>query len=112
MAVSDVFDAVTSVRHYRDRMPIVEALKIIIDGTNKHFDGKIVEAFLNIKCDVITEVLISEYNIILKDTDRKILSSVNLKEFYKILNKKTLTAKEQKIVDVFSSYYVRNSGQN
>ena len=45
LAVSDVFDAITSVRHYRDRMPIKDALNIIVNGKNEHFDAKIVNAF-------------------------------------------------------------------
>ncbi len=107
LAVSDVFDAITSVRHYRDRMPIKDALQIIFDGENKHFDGKITEAFLNLKCDIITDILITEYDMKLKDKDRKILSTVNLKEFYDILNKENLSDKESKIIKVFDSYYVR-----
>jgi len=107
LAVSDVFDAITSVRHYRDRMPIDEALKIIIDGRNKHFDGKIVDSFLSLPCDKITDVLISEFSTELKEKDRKVLSTLTLDEFSKILKKPQLLPKEQKIIDVFNSYYVR-----
>ena len=107
LAVSDVFDAITSVRHYRDRMPIKDALQIILDGENKHFDGKITEAFLNLKCDIITDILITEYDMKLKDKDRKVLSTVNLKEFYDILNKENLSDKDSKIIKVFDSYYIR-----
>ena len=49
LAVSDVFDAITSKRHYRDKMPIKNALDIIKSGSWKHFDGNVVEAFFNIK---------------------------------------------------------------
>ena len=109
LAVSDVFDAITSVRHYRDRMPMKEALNIMIEGKNKHFDGKIVDAFLNLTCDVIAEVLISEYGLIMKDVDKEVLSTINLKQFYNILNNKNPSQKEKKIIDIFNSYYIRNS---
>ncbi len=109
LAVSDVFDAITSVRHYRDRMPMDEALKIIIDGKNKHFDSKIVDAFLSIPCDIITEVLISEFDMELKSKDKKLLSTISLKEFSDILEEETITPKQQKIVDVFNSYYIRQN---
>ena len=109
LAVSDVFDAITSVRHYRDRMPMEEVFKIMIEGKNKHFDEKIIDAFLNIKCDVITEVLITENNLVLKETDKKILSTITLRQFSDILKKQELSAQEKKIVDVFNSYYIRNS---
>ncbi len=109
LAVSDVFDAITSVRHYRDRMPMNEALKIIVDGRNKHFDGKIVDAFLSIPCDVITEVLISEFDMQLKEKDKKVLSTITLKQFVEILKEENNTGKDKKIIDIFNSYYVRQN---
>ncbi len=109
LAVSDVFDAITSVRHYRDRMPMKEALKIIINGRNTHFDGKITDAFLNLNCDVITDILISEYNISLKNKDREILKSITLGEFADILNKEKLKKEEENIINIFNSYYIRKN---
>lgn len=108
LAVSDVFDAITSVRHYRDRMPMKDALGIIFNGSGKHFDAKIVDVFFNIHCDIIMDVLITEYEMTLKDKDRKILKSYNLKQFYEILNKDTINPKEQNLIDIFDSYYLRN----
>lgn len=107
LAVSDVFDAITSVRHYRDRMPMKDALNIIIEGRNKHFDSKIVDAFLSIPCDIITEVLISEYDMHLSEKDKKILATISMKQFADILKEENHSAKEKKIIDVFNSYYVR-----
>ena len=37
LAVADVFDAITSKRHYRDKMPIQNVIDILISGKNKHF---------------------------------------------------------------------------
>ena len=108
LAVSDVFDAITSVRHYRDRMPIKDALNIMIQGKNTHFDAKIVDAFLNIPLDIITNILINEYkNIILNEKDKKVLHSLNLNQLSEIVQKEKLTEKEQKIIDIFNSYYIR-----
>ena len=45
IAVADVFDAITSRRHYRDAMPIDQALDVIRGGSGTHFDPKCVEAF-------------------------------------------------------------------
>ena len=111
LAVSDVFDAITSVRHYRDRMPMKDALNIIMDGKNKHFDGKIVDAFLSIPCDIIMDVLISEFNVVLKEKDRKILSTITLNQFVDILKTEKPSSKEQKIINVFNSYYIRENNQ-
>ena len=107
LAVSDVFDAITSVRHYRDRMPMNNVLDIMLEGKNKHFDGKIVDAFLSISCDVLMEVLLSEFEMHLNDKDRRSLSTITLKDFAEILKKENPTPKEKKLVDVFNSYYVR-----
>ncbi len=109
LAVSDVFDAITSVRHYRDRMPMDQALKIMVEGKNKHFDSKIVDAFLSIPCDLITDVLISEYKLELKNSDRNVLSSVCLQQFYEILKNDSVSKKDKKIVDIFNTYYIRNN---
>ena len=48
LAVSDVFDAITSKRHYRDKMKIKDALQIMINGKNTHFDENLVNAFMSI----------------------------------------------------------------
>ena len=107
LAVSDVFDAITSVRHYRDRMPMKDALNIMIEGKNKHFDGKIVDAFLSIPCDIVMNVLISEFDSELKEKDKKLLETLSLRQFAQILQQDTLSSKEKKIVEVFNSYYIR-----
>lgn len=107
LAVSDVFDAITSVRHYRDRMPMDNVLDIMLDGKNKHFDGKIVDAFLSIPCDVLMEVLLSEFEMHLSENDKKLLSAITLRDFAEILKKETPSAKEKKLINVFNSYYVR-----
>lgn len=45
IAVADVFEAVTSKRHYRNPMPINIALSILDQESGKHFDREVVEAF-------------------------------------------------------------------
>jgi HD-GYP domain-containing protein (c-di-GMP phosphodiesterase class II) len=46
LAVADVFDAITSRRTYRSAMPIEDALKVIKDGSGRHFYPDCVAAFL------------------------------------------------------------------
>lgn len=107
LAVGDVFDAITSVRHYRDRMPMKDVLKIIAEGKNKHFDGKITEAFLDLSCACIMKVLVSDYASNLSVEDEEKLSKLNLRKLSEILNKDELNAEEQKIINLFNSYYIR-----
>lgn len=47
IAVADVFEALTSRRHYRDPMPVNEALDHLVDNIDRHFDKSCVEAFIN-----------------------------------------------------------------
>jgi HD-GYP domain-containing protein (c-di-GMP phosphodiesterase class II) len=46
IAVADVFEALTSRRHYRDPMPINEALDKMISNVGNHFDKSCLEAFI------------------------------------------------------------------
>lgn len=47
-AVADVFDALTSVRPYKDAMTYTEARREIEKGRGEHFDPQVVDAFLRI----------------------------------------------------------------
>ena len=47
IAVADVFEALTSQRHYRDPMPVNEAFDFIIKKVGVHFDEDCVKALIN-----------------------------------------------------------------
>lgn len=49
MAVADVYDALISKRVYKESMSHEKAVSIMIEGKGSHFDGDIVEAFLEIQ---------------------------------------------------------------
>ncbi len=109
LAVSDVFDAITSVRHYRNKMPMKEVFKIMSGGKNKHFDGNIIDAFFAIPCDKIMDILISDYKTELKENDRRILSNLTLSQFAEILNKENPAKNESDIINMFNSYYLKSN---
>jgi HD-GYP domain-containing protein (c-di-GMP phosphodiesterase class II) len=46
IAVADFFEAITAKRHYRDPMPFDVAVQLLREGDGKHFEKKIVDAFL------------------------------------------------------------------
>jgi len=48
IAVSDVYEALTSDRPYRKAYPKEEAIKIIKNSSGSQFDPKVVDAFLNV----------------------------------------------------------------
>lgn len=108
LAVSDVFDAITSKRHYRDKMPIDNVIKILLNDSGTHFDKSFVDCFLGIALDKIVTVFLTENHLTLEDGHRKILNNYCLLDLYKLLTEKKqeeLNLDEQIFVEVFYFYY-------
>ncbi len=49
MAISDVYDALTHQRCYKEAMSHEDSIKIIEEGAGKHFDPYLVELFLGLQ---------------------------------------------------------------
>lgn len=106
LAVSDVFDAITSKRHYRSKMQIQDAIKILVDGSGSHFDKKIVDVFLSITCDKIINVLTCDFNLEISQNDRLLLEQYKLADLYAILTKEEEgESREKTAAQVFDKYY-------
>jgi HD-GYP domain-containing protein (c-di-GMP phosphodiesterase class II) len=60
IAVADVFDALTSVRHYRNRMPIDKVADIMYTGKGNHFECKYVDSFFALPSSQVIKVMESE----------------------------------------------------
>ena len=102
LAVSDVFDAITSKRHYRDKMPIEKVIDIILKGSGGHFDPLVVEKFLAIKLTEIVKVFLTENKLLLDEEDNQTLEKYNLLDlYYSIINNCS-----NKLLLVFNKYYV------
>ncbi|MDO9227737.1 MAG: two-component system response regulator [Pseudomonadota bacterium] len=56
MALADVFDAVASRRVYKEPMPFEVAVRLITEGSGRHFDPDVVTAFLRNQ-EVFREIL-------------------------------------------------------
>ncbi|MBD3380322.1 MAG: HD domain-containing protein [Candidatus Omnitrophica bacterium] len=52
-AIADVFDAVTSTRPYKEAFSVEAAFEIIWQGRGTHFDPRIVDAFFEIKEEIL-----------------------------------------------------------
>ena len=48
MAVADAFDAMTSDRVYRPALPLEEVVRIMEEGKDKQWDGKLVDLLFKI----------------------------------------------------------------
>jgi len=105
LAVSDVFDAITSKRHYRDKMPIKNVIEILLKGKNTHFDAKLVDVFLSIPVNKIIKVFLTENHNKFKVNDDRTLSIYSLSDIYKFSTDEKSTTEEKGIVDLFNYYY-------
>lgn len=105
LAICDVFDAITSKRHYRNKMDIVDALKIIKDGSNSHFDEKLVKVFMELSCYQILEI-ICDNKLNVSKNDEFLLREFKLESFCGILNNKECLSKRiLKLKSIFDKYY-------
>lgn len=103
LAVADVFDAITSKRHYRDKMPIQNVIDILISGKDKHFDGKLVDEFLSIPVDKIIRVFLTENHHCFKEEDCEVLKNFNLKNIYDFIVNEN--SENKHIAELFNFYY-------
>ena len=114
LAVGDVFDAITSKRHYRDKMPIKNALDIIKSGCWKHFDGDVVNAFFQISLSKLVDVFLSEEEILVFDEKDKItLSGYVVDNLFDILSKdeSEQSEDEKTLICLFNRYYDSKAGK-
>lgn len=109
VALSDVFDAITSLRHYRSRMPFDKVLKIIRKDAGSHFDIECVDMFFRVPLYRLAQVLVKERRVKkvseVSSFVRYIDKSVTLGEFEAILNKSELSKTETELNKVFSAIY-------
>ncbi len=106
LAVADVFDAITSKRHYRDKMPIQNVIDILLSGKDKHFDGKLVDEFLSISADKIVRVFLTENHNFFKPEDVETLSKYTILDIYNFITDENSPNKN--ISDLFNYYYAGN----
>lgn len=106
LAVADVFDAITSKRHYRDKMPIANVLDILIKGAGSHFDKNLVDTFLSISTDKIIKVFLNESNGKIEPKDAEILKQYDLLAIHRFLTSDTISEDEQNVVNLFNKYYL------
>ena len=108
LAVSDVFDAITSKSHYRSKMPVEKAIGILIKDSGTHFDKKMTDAFLSVEADKIINVIITDTDKYLDMNDKVILNKYTLLDLYTLMvehNEREYTLDEERFVSTFLKYY-------
>lgn len=113
LAVADVFDAITSHRHYRDKMPISEALSVLLNSKGTHFDPDLVDSFMSLTLDKIVRVFLSEFESQMKADDANFLKQYTLFDLYEIIKKKQkkqiVSETESSLIEMFNTYYTYKS---
>jgi len=104
MCVADVFDALTSKRHYRDRMPIEKVLSILKSDAGKHFDADMVEKFFRVNLGRILSIIKGDEKV--DPGDMRKLERYSLGDFYDILCKENRSPEEDEVVNIFNKYYL------
>lgn len=107
LSVADVFDALTSKRHYRDRMEFENVMDILMNNAGSHFDRNIIEAFKKIKIDRLIEILEEEYSQALDQKDLRYLSHFEIRHLLEVIRDGPLNDEEKKMSDLFYKYYYR-----
>jgi len=111
LAVADVFDAITSKRHYRDKMPIVNVIDILLKGSGSHFQPELVETFLSLPVHEIIRVFLSENNGKITSEDEKLLSEYSLKDIYNFGTNENSTENEKSVFALFNAYYTQKQDE-
>lgn len=108
LAVADVFDAITSKRHYRDKMPIKNVLNIISEGAGSHFDPNLADTFLKINLDKIVKVLLSDSNQKIEEADVAVLKLHNLYDIKNYSSSDNISNEQRQVLSIFNKYYLNN----
>ncbi len=111
LALSDVFDAITSRRHYRNRMPFDKVLMILEKDSGTHFDPDIVASFLSLPLGRVGRILVMErtmeYDPAGLSLLKKLDADVTIGEYNTIMNKDQLSRGEADVHRIFNAIYHR-----
>jgi HD-GYP domain-containing protein (c-di-GMP phosphodiesterase class II) len=109
LAISDVFDAITSRRHYRNRMAFDKVLTILKRDAGSHFDPDCVEGFFNIPLYKLSQVLLMDRGVENPDDGTTILTQldkhITVGEYYKLQGKENMTKGEADAHRIFTNLY-------
>lgn len=107
LAVADVFDALTSKRHYRDRMDFTKVMNILTEESGTHFDTNYVSAFKKIPVGTLISILEVENRDLLEEKDLEFLDKFDIENMIKSLQTESPSQEQKMLLNVFNSYYNR-----
>ncbi len=104
IAVADVFDALTSERHYRNRMPIDKVAEIMMAGKGNHFEPKYVDCFFKLPSSQVLAVMESERGQAIPYQIKQ-FESVNLKRLVELVMGAKPKKREEGLSQIFEAIY-------
>ena len=107
LSVVDVFDALTSKRHYRDRMDFDNVMENMEKNVGNQFDKNVFDAFKKIRIDKLISILETDHQDRVDSQDLKYLSKFEIKQLVGIIKNGAQSAEEKKIISMFNKYYYR-----
>jgi HD-GYP domain-containing protein (c-di-GMP phosphodiesterase class II) len=107
LAVADVFDALTSKRHYRTRMPFGEVIDLLVSGIGSQFDPLPVHAFRSIRMDRLVAILESEHREALEADELLFLSGFDIFDYFNAAAAVEPAEEQARLVRLFQKYYQR-----
>ena len=108
LAVVDVFDALTSKRHYRDRMKFSKVINILNTNSGQQFDEFFVAAFKKMKVDRLISILESENQDKLKSEDLSFMSRFDVNHLVEAVEGNRVDADFVALKNTFLTYYHRD----
>jgi HD-GYP domain-containing protein (c-di-GMP phosphodiesterase class II) len=107
LGVVDVFDALTSKRHYRDRMEFDNVIDNMENYSGAHLDANICDAFKRIKIGRLISILELDNHDKIEKEDLDFLSQFKVIQLVCIIKNGPVDASERKILNLFKKYYYR-----
>jgi len=104
IAVADVFDALTSVRHYRNRMPIDKVADIMYSGKGNHFEPKYVSSFFKLPSSQVIRVMESERGLPIK-AEAKVFERTSFKRLVELVMGAKAKRQEEGLSKTFEAIY-------
>ncbi len=107
LAVSDVFDAITSKRHYRDRMPFINVLNILKKDSGIHFEPEIIDTFFSLTLYKVISILLYREECEITADIREFFERYSLEDLHSILLKETehRSKEENRLTECFEDLY-------
>jgi HD-GYP domain-containing protein (c-di-GMP phosphodiesterase class II) len=113
IAVSDVFDALTSKRHYRNRMPIDKVSEIMMAGRDNHFEGAYVDAFYRLPSHHVLKVMESERERgLIVPPEIELFKHTSFRRLVELLCGARPTTSEEGLKETFESLYNKGLPEN